>query len=201
MSNGIQTSDAARWNARYADGAYADREHPSVALKQWLERQPTVSNKSRMAADLACGRGRNSRYLAQHGWQVEGYDVSAVGLELAAAATDRAAPVTWIERDLLQTGLPEECRFDLIIAMRFYAPALFPCLSQHMHPGATVIVECHLQTEQNGVGGPGSNRFRARPKECISWFPDLQIEEHFEGITVDPDGTPMALARVIAHKP
>ena len=50
------------------------------------------------------------------------------------------------------------------------------------------------------VGGPSSRRFRARPNELLERFRDLRILFYEEGIDTDPDGSRMALARLVACK-
>lgn len=44
--------------------------------------------RPRRAIDLACGGGRNARYLAESGWQVEAVDFSPVAIEVASSADD-----------------------------------------------------------------------------------------------------------------
>ncbi|PRC56386.1 SAM-dependent methyltransferase, partial [Mycobacterium sp. ITM-2017-0098] len=40
------------------------------------------------AVDLACGDGRNARFLADSGWEVEAVDFSPVAIEVATGAPD-----------------------------------------------------------------------------------------------------------------
>ena len=80
----MSADDAERWNARYADGAYAGRTRPSQLLLQW-QRLPRVGR----ALDVACGAGRNALHLAGLGYQVDAVDVSSAALQRAASARMR----------------------------------------------------------------------------------------------------------------
>ena len=74
----MSEEDRRKWNARYAEGAYGERPHPAQLLADWLPRLPKGT-----ALDLGCGAGRNAVFLAQNGFEVQGLDVSDVGLERA----------------------------------------------------------------------------------------------------------------------
>ena len=66
------------------------------------------------ALDVGCGEGADAIWLARHGWDVTGVDVSSVALE-RAAATARAAGVSvqWIYADI--AGMqPRPRGFDLV---------------------------------------------------------------------------------------
>lgn len=193
------SSDEARWDQRYKEGAYADRGHPSPYLEQWLPKLQESTGPDRIAADLACGRGRNCRYLAAQGWQVDGYDVSGQALELAAAETDTSAHIAWHKRDLVEQGLPRGTRYDLLVVTRFFAPELFKSLHGYVRESGWVLIECHLKWPGEGIGGPRSDRFRASPGELQTCLQGFEFVHTYEGEVQDPDGTNMALAQVLAR--
>mgnify|MGYP005733379009 CR=1 FL=1 len=92
--------DRERWNARYAAGAYADREHPSDIVAQWVERHADYANGPGQALDLACGAGRNAYFLASRGFTVDAVDISSTALQRAAERTPKDLAIRWIEHDL-----------------------------------------------------------------------------------------------------
>ena len=118
-------SDKARWDAKYAAGEYAQRPHPSAYLATHAQTYALTNEGGGDAADLACGRGRNSWYLASLGFAVDAYDVSSVGLDLARQANygyeDVPGRIAWHERDLLIDGVPTDRHYDLIVMIRFVA--------------------------------------------------------------------------------
>ena len=73
----MSRADQDKWDARYRDGAYAERTHPSALLDRWLP-QLRLPEGSPRAIDVACGMGRNAIYLANQGWQVDAVDISAL---------------------------------------------------------------------------------------------------------------------------
>ena len=53
------------------------------------------------ALDLGCGAGRNTRYLAQHGWEVIGIDMIGRAIDKARSqAVDTAAKVRFLQGDV-----------------------------------------------------------------------------------------------------
>lgn len=53
------------------------------------------------ALDLGCGGGRNTLYLARHGWDVIGIDISKLCIDMARSrAVGDAAPARFIEGDV-----------------------------------------------------------------------------------------------------
>lgn len=64
------------WDQRYRNGEHATKE-PSPLLRAAIK-----SLKPGRALDIACGVGRHSIFLAEHGWQVTAVDSSRVGIEI-----------------------------------------------------------------------------------------------------------------------
>ena len=186
--------DRERWNAKYEAGKYAGRRHPSPLLAAWLDRLPRGR-----ALDVACGIGRNAIHLAAHGYAVDAMDISGVAL---ARACERAAAagveVNWIEADLERPDIAHGA-YDVIVVARFLDRPLIPRLIDALRPGGHVVYDHHYITPVE-VGGPQSHRFRARPNELLERFRALRVLFYEEGITADPDGSRMALARLVACK-
>ena len=68
-----------KWDERYLTDDYVFGTEPNEFIARILPLLP----KGGRALDLATGEGRNGIFLAQHGFQAEGVDMSAVGLEKA----------------------------------------------------------------------------------------------------------------------
>ena len=92
----MNTSSQKKWNERYQKGAYGTRTHPSALLTEWL---PKLQNHTRQirAVDNASGTGRNSIYLAQHGWQVDAFDIE---MAFAVAAAIQKLGEEFVPSDL-----------------------------------------------------------------------------------------------------
>lgn len=185
-----------KWNARYKAGAYADREHPTRLLVDWL---PRVSKGH--ALDVACGAGRNAIYLAQNGFAVDAVDISSVALERASRrAQTLGVSINWIEADLdcAERAIPGHF-YELIVLVRYVDPKLYEILPAHLAPGGTLISEQHLRTSEDVIG-PKSPEFRLPAGELRAAMASLDLIHYFEGLITDPDGRRAALAQVVARK-
>ncbi len=193
----MSKADQAKWNERYRSGAFAERTHPSALLEAWLSRLPPGCGCSRgRALDLACGAGRNSLFLARHGFEVTGIDVSSEGLKRAAASTEREGlKVTWIRHDL-DDGLTVSGPFDVICLFRYFNPDVIRRLPSLLATDGILMVEEHLATDQP-VAGPANPAFRVQSGELRDLLPDLEVLHQEEGIITDPDGRQVAIARLI----
>lgn len=192
-------SDAERdkWDARYRDGAYADRTHPTALLADWLPRLPRGR-----ALDVACGAGRNALYLAANGFAVTAVDVSPVALERGRqAAADRALEIDWVQADLDDDpaqSLPDG-EFHAIVWVRYVHRTLMPYLAARLALGGVLLCEQHLATDA-AVAGPRSREFRLAPGELARSAQGLEVLQSYEGLVVDPDGRTVALAQLAATK-
>lgn len=187
----MSETDREKWNERYRAGAYADRTHPTQFLTDWLAQLP----KGR-ALDIACGAGRNSLFLAEHGYTVDAIDISSVALERARAnADERGVEVNWIEMDLESGALPDE-RYELIVMVRYRHPVLVADLISLLNDGGFLLCEEHLLTDRDVVG-PKSAEFRMRPNELLGLSTGLRMIYYHEGLVEDPDGRTAALAQLV----
>ena len=190
----MSDTDREHWNARYESGEYAARTHPSALLAAWIDRLPRGR-----ALDVACGLGRNAIHLAAHGYAVDAMDISGVAL---AKARERArtagVEVNWIEADLEQPDIARGT-YDVVVVARFLDRPLIPRLIDALRPGGHVVYDHHYIAPV-AVDGPKSHRFRARPNELLERFRALRVLSYEEGIIADPDGSRMALARLVACK-
>ena len=189
----MSNADRKKWNDRYRTGAYQERDRPSEFLTRWL---PQIS--SGRALDVACGAGRNAFYLAEAGFTVDAVDVSGEGLACAkASACDRGITVNWIELDL-DTGIPGDDRYDLILMIRYVNPALLASLPERLRPGGYLLCEEHLVTTAEVIG-PENPRFRVQPGELEKAASQMHVVFCEETLHADPDGRSVALARLVAR--
>ena len=116
------------------------------------------------ALDAGCGAGADALWLAGHGWQVTGADISATALRQAteraadAAITDR---VTWVEADL--TTWEPGGLFDLV-ATSYAHPAIpqldfYRRIAGWVAPGGTLLIVGHLHGGAADGHGHGHGDF------------------------------------------
>jgi SAM-dependent methyltransferase len=201
----VSQADQDKWNARYREGAYATRTHPSALLAEWLPKLKLRETHPR-AIDVACGTGRNAIYLARRGWQVDAVDVSEVALDdLTKTATAENLPITCIQMDLEDIAprpadLFTADRYDLAVMVRYTNLPLIDALKGVLKPGGYLIVEEHLITEDDVVG-PRDPQFRVAPDALRNAAAGLDIIAYREGSVNDPDGRSAALAQLVARIP
>jgi SAM-dependent methyltransferase len=190
----VTEADRKKWDSRYRECASVDDPLPSALLENWIGLIPAGR-----ALDIACGRGRNSLFLASHGFAVDAIDISAEALDQARySATQRGLSVHWIEHDLDEPrDWPES--YALILVVRYVNLPLVEELANRLAPGGFLLLEMHLDTEAE-VAGPSSPAYRVRPGELEAVTDGLKIHHQEEAITRDRDGKTIALARVVAQR-
>jgi SAM-dependent methyltransferase len=194
----VSAAEREKWDARYRDGAYENRTHPTALLVEWLPRLPRGR-----ALDVACGAGRNALFLAANGFEVTALDISTVALERGKlAAEERGLSVEWLNADFddyVESALPEG-NFELIVWVRYVHPTLLPHLAARLTVGGVLLCEQHLQSTAP-VAGPTSAGFRLAPGELErAAAGSLRVLHSYEGLVVDPDGRTVALAQLIGRR-
>jgi len=199
----VSQADQDKWNARYREGAYATRTHPTALLAEWLPKLK-FREAHLPAIDVGCGTGRNAIYLARRGWRIDAVDVSEVALDhLTETANAEGLPITCIQADLEHAvhrpaDLFSADRYDLAVMARYTNLPLIDTLKGALRAGGYLIVEEHLVTEADVVG-PRSPQFRVAPGALCDAAAGLDIIAYREGIVTDPDGRSAALAQLVAR--
>ena len=193
----MSAAERDKWDARYRDGAYESRTHPTALLAAWLPRLPRGR-----ALDVACGAGRNALFLAANGFAVSALDISGVGLERGRrAAVERGLAIEWRHADLDEN--PENALpagpFDLIVWVRYVQPTLMPHLLARLGSGGALLCEQHLTTQAQ-VAGPANPAFRLEPGELQRSAASLRVLHSYEGLIVDPDGRSVSLAQLVGQR-
>ena len=163
--------DRRHWDRRYRDADVVPSIEPPILLRNHLDLIPP----SGTALDVACGRGRDSLWMASLGLNVVGIDVSPVALALARAGAERFGLTDRCRFELhdLDTGLPVPERsaesFDMILCRMFRLPALYPEIDRRLAPGGLLVIEMLA----DGDGRAGS--YRAEPDELLRTFGHLDV--------------------------
>ena len=193
----MSEEDRTKWNERYQDGFYENRPHPCRLLAQWIERF-----RGSLALDIACGTGRNSRFLASRGFQVTGLDVSDIALTKARNTVHpNNSQINYLLHDL-DDGLPELGNFDLIIVVRYIKRELFPNLDKYLVDGGHLLIEHHIKydADDRPLAGPESPEYRLEPQELKTLVGEMHSLYEFEGLITDPDGQIAAISQFVGCK-
>ena len=197
----VSREEREKWDHRYRTGDYVPRTEPSPFLMESLRYVPPGK-----ALVLACGAGRNALALAEAGFDVWAVDISEAAVDMARREADRRGlDLHFRVADLDELQLDDRAldggQFGLITAFRFMNRQLWPRIIDALAPGGWLVMEMHLQTDQE-VAGPPPGPMRVESGELEDAFSDLQIGWYLE--TVEPSDRServSAFARLVATKP
>jgi len=138
----MSEADRRKWDERY-------REPPSApaAVCEYLICMADALPTSGRALDVGGGVGQNSMWLARRGLDVTLVDISALGLErAAAAATAAGVQLATARLDLDADPLPTG-PWDLVLATYFLWRPLFNVVPDLLTPGGLLV--CVHPTRKN----------------------------------------------------
>lgn len=154
------------------------------------------------ALDVCMGEGRNTVFLAEHGWQTTGVDVSTEGL---ARARERArtagVTVSIVQRSAIEFDYGREA-WDLISFLYAPVPITDPAFvawaTAALRPGGVVVVESFASDRE----APRRKPVDIDPRDLREAFAGFKIERLEDVIDV-PDWAQEAerMVRMVAEKP
>ncbi len=161
------------------------------------------------ALDLGCGEGRNTLWLAEHGWTVTGVDFSAVGVAKASRlAQGRGLGADWVVADLRSFVLPAST-FDLVVQFFVHFPsperrALLRRAAEALRPeGVMLVVGYDVSHLCEGVGGgPREPNLLFTTKDVVADLAALRIERAERlrlPVGIADDGTQVYAVNVIVR--
>jgi tellurite methyltransferase len=179
-------SNKADWDAKHSVAAKQAAEAPTGILTELWPLLPAGA-----ALDLACGRGRNASFLAEHGRYVVAVDWSAAALDIVEERAQAASiPVRRIQRieeakplaragiDLLQADLETieipANRFALVLCVRYLQRSLFPQISRALRPGGMLLFETYTKAQLDFARGPRDPAHLLDKGELRMAFPELE---------------------------
>ena len=159
---------------------------PSAWLQRFAPQPPAT------ALDVACGSGRNLRWLADAGWQVTGIDRDTA----ATASLQSLAKI--VDADLENAPWPLQQQFDLVVVCNYLWRPLFGAIQSAVKPGGWLIWETFADGQQT-IGRPSRPDFLLQRGEllrvCEGWR-IVAYEDLFEGGV-----NPRFVQRVAAIRP
>ena len=160
---------------------------PSAWLRRFAPRPPGT------ALDVACGSGRNLRFLAETGWRVTGVDRDTVA---TAPLRDIANIAEIVDADIENGPWPfAGCEFDLVVVCNYLWRPLYDTIKSVVRPGGSLIWETFADGQQT-IGRPSRPAFLLERGEllrvCAGWH-IVAFEDLFED---GPD--PRFVQRIVA---
>lgn len=168
----------------------ANQELPSY----WLKRYAPLIRPGGTVLDLACGSGRNARWLAGQGWPVIAVDRDSKALS-NLTGVDSISP---LQVDLEEGIWPfPGLQFDAIVVCRYLHRPLLSLLAKSLNPGGILIYETFM-IGQERLGRPRNLEFLLLPDELLHAFcASLHTIAFEQGLIAEP--TPTYLQRICAR--
>ncbi|MFB6283556.1 MAG: class I SAM-dependent methyltransferase [Halobacteria archaeon] len=200
----MDPDDQEFWNELYDDERYPPEFEPSPFLREHIDSVPDGR-----ALDVACGVGRNTVYLAEDSYVVDGLDFSDIALsKCRTVAREKGVlrDVNLVRCDLGSFSFPEE-EYDLVLVNYHHSLDLLHSLKDSIAPGGFLVYVHHLRTKDEVDHGPNKpkvpnpDRFRFRSNELLHSCLDLRIHDYRERRYMYPDGNNSAVCELLAEKP
>jgi tellurite methyltransferase len=196
VTDSIADQVRARWDQRHAAAAVIGA--PAEVLLQNAHLLPARG----VALDLACGRGANALWLAEHtGLEVHAWDLSSAGVaRLQAAASARGLPVATDVRDVVARPPPPRS-FDAVLVAHFLERAIVPALIDALRPGGLLLYQT-FGREEVSERGPSTPEWRLARNELLLLFAGLTVRAYREeGRLGDTSRGLRDLAYLVAERP
>jgi SAM-dependent methyltransferase len=168
---------------------HALHEPPS----SWLIRHAPLIRRGGNVLDLACGSGRNARWLAEQGWQVEAVDRN----EAAVAGLQQISGLHAFQAELENGRWPFAGRtFDGIVVCRYLHRPLLPLLAECLATNGVLIYETFMLGQEE-FGRPQNPDFLLKTNELLDVYAGrLAINAFEQGVVEIPK--PMVIQRICA---
>ncbi|WP_405160085.1 class I SAM-dependent methyltransferase [Nocardia sp. NBC_01499] len=183
--------DATDWDERYAQTELVWGAPPNNTVVEHvfgLERRTPLQPDGPdgdppelpRALDLACGEGRNSLWLATHGWQVHAVDYSQVGVDKGRTIATRLSRsvrsrISWQCADVTDLDAAEITGpFELVLLVFLHLPAdqrgkVVRQAAELLAPEGTLLVLGHDTTNfTDGYGGPKDPSVLFTPDDIVA---------------------------------
>jgi len=191
----MATDDQIRWDKQHLNSPGA--QSPSAFLRAIVESEAWPLPRG-TALDVACGKGRNAIYLAQHGFVVTALDISQVALaEGQQRARQQNLQIEWQQCDL-ETSERVSGDFDLVINFNYLQRSLFRPIRRAVKRGGHVIFETYL-IDQAEFGQPTNPDYLLQHNELLDCFRAFRVLSYREG-RYDDGTTPAFRAGIFAQR-
>ncbi|HXR97738.1 MAG TPA: class I SAM-dependent methyltransferase [Terriglobales bacterium] len=176
----------------------------STAPSPFLVASVSGQHRGQTALDIGAGSGRNSFYLARHGYQVTAVDLSHIGLDLIRSqASAENLPINTVAEDINEFPFGEN-KWDLIalIDFPFAYRGLLPKIAAGLKPGGEVVIQA-VSVAQPGLESPDKMlhyTFMDR-RDLAAPFAGFTVLHHSEDEEPTVWGVKAIMVRFSARKP
>ncbi len=154
--------------------------HEGLEASAWVRRWAALIRPGGTVLDVACGRGRHLRWLAQQGFTVTGVDRDAQAVEPLRGI----AEVLVADIESADWPLPRR-RFDAVLVTNYLWRPLFPAWRDALADGGVWIMETFADGQQT-IGRPSRAEFLLQPGELLRAAEGLRVIGYEDGFLADP---------------
>jgi SAM-dependent methyltransferase len=183
------------WNEVYTKRQERAFPHNQFLAERIKDRRPGT------ALDIGIGEGRNALFLATQGWEVTGFDISDVGVQLAReAAQQRGVKLTAVVEDADRFDYGRQ-QWDLVVGIYMHAVITRNAekIMESLKPGGLLVVEgFHRDLNRRGVQG---EYFGYHSNELLKAFDRLRVlyyEDTIAAADWEPSGPAAPIVRFLA---
>lgn len=182
-------SDQDKWNIRHKDNPILSE--PLALLRQFITKAPQGK-----ALDIACGMGRNSRFMRDYGFEVESIDIS--DFAIASLQNERNIYAHCVDLDSFK--IPPQ-NYHLICNSYFLERRLFPFMREGLKKGGILVFETFAKSEIESHNAFASDSSHLLHKnELLHAFLDLEILFYEETLIPRSKDSSLALvARLVGR--
>ncbi len=190
-----------RWNERYAAPGF--EPFPDAPAGWLVEHRDLLARlavdvEEPRALDVACGDGRNARWLAELGFAVVALDVSDVAIAaLRAAAAERGLRVDARVADLEHDPLPGG--YDVVVCVSYLQRDLFGALRGALSPGGLLLYETFARAHVEELGRQFNPAYVLDRNELLRAFGSLHVRHYREGVA-ERGGEQRGVASIVAQR-
>ena len=149
--------------------------------------------------DLAMGNGRNAIFLAKHGYDVEGVDISAAAVRNAKGMALKARVSLKAKVVDLESGYKiRKSAYDIIICFNYLQRSLIQDIKDGIVNGGFVVFETYI-IDQMEYGRPRNPEHLLKYNELLTTFREFRCLRYREGV-IKSQKKIKAVASIIAQK-
>jgi SAM-dependent methyltransferase len=154
--------------------------HGSEAVSPWVARWAQLVAPGATVLDVACGRGRHTRFFAGRGCTMTAVDRDAEALAAVAGASEA------VHADIENGPWPFHGRtFDAVVVTNYLWRPLLPTLVASVAPGGVLLYETFALGNE-AFGKPSRPDFLLRPGELLDACASLEVVAYEHGLLRDP---------------
>ena len=169
--------------------------HGDEPASAWVRRWSHLAPAGGSVLDVACGRGRHSRWFHALGHRVKALDRSAEALAAIGLPAERFETVL---ADIEGGPWPLAGRqFDAVVVTNYLWRPLLPTLLGSLAPGGVLIYETFAAGNET-VGKPSRPGFLLQPGELLQLCQSLRTVAYEDGFETALAGTTARFVQRIA---